>query len=204
MEDNRYDLTKEPARGGLLTQGSLLTIGGDDASMVTRGLLVMHELLRGVVRDPPPCVDTTPVPSKPGLTQRSVALERMNNASCGGCHSRFEPLAFGLERFDGLGGYRTKDEHGNALREDGEILFPGSAKPVKYKTSAELMTLLAESDRVAQTLTWKVTQFALGRPLGAEDAAAVHNIHENAFDAGGTWKAIVTEIIRSHLVRMSH
>ena len=31
----RYDLTEVPERGGLLTQGSLLTMGGDDASMVS-------------------------------------------------------------------------------------------------------------------------------------------------------------------------
>ncbi|HIE95942.1 MAG TPA: DUF1588 domain-containing protein, partial [Fuerstia sp.] len=73
------DLSQVPGRGGLLTQGSLLTVGGDDASMVTRGLLVMHELLRGVVKDPPPCVDTTPVPTKAGLTQRSIAMQRISN-----------------------------------------------------------------------------------------------------------------------------
>ena len=79
----RYDLTKVPARGGLLTQGSILTRGGDDASMVTRGLFVMHDLLRGVVKDPPPCVDTTPVASQPGLSQRSIAEKRIANANCG-------------------------------------------------------------------------------------------------------------------------
>ena len=33
------------------------------------------------------------------------------------------------------------------------------------------MDLLAGSDRVRETITWKLTQFALGRPLGAADAA---------------------------------
>ena len=68
----RYDLSATQARGGLLTQGSVLTIGGDDASMVTRGLFVLHDLLRGVVKDPPPGLDTTPVPSEPGLSQRVI------------------------------------------------------------------------------------------------------------------------------------
>src|SRR5690606_15360279 len=48
----RYDLSSTPARGGILTQGSVLTVGGDEASMVARGLFVMHELLRGSVQDP--------------------------------------------------------------------------------------------------------------------------------------------------------
>jgi hypothetical protein len=197
----RFDLSQVPGRGGLLTQGSLLTVGGDNASMVTRGLLVMHELLRGVVKDPPPCVDTTPVPTKAGLTQRSIAMQRITNASCGGCHSKFEPLAFGLEKFDGIGAYHDTDEHGNKLRGDGEILFPGTAEPVQYADSSELMDLLAGSDRVSQTLTWKVAQFALGRPLAAEDAVVVDNIHKAARDNGGTWPALMTAIVTSDLVQ---
>ncbi len=197
----QYDLSQVPGRGGLLTQGSLLTVGGDDASMVTRGLLVMHELLRGVVKDPPPCVDTTPVPTKAGLTQRSIAMQRIANPSCGGCHSKFEPLAFGLEKFDGIGAYHDTDEHGNKLRSDGEILVPGTAMAVKYADSTELMNLLAESDRVSQTLTWKVAQFAVGRPFVAEDAAIVDNIHKVAQANGGTWSALITAIVTSDLVQ---
>jgi hypothetical protein len=195
----RYDLTKVPARGGLLTQGSILTRGGDDASMVTRGLFVMHDLLRGVVKDPPPCVDTTPVASQPGLSQRSIAEKRIANANCGGCHSKFEPLAFGLERFDGLGSYFEKDNHGNRLREDGKILFPGAAKPIVYRTSGELMNHLAASDRVRQSITWKLTQYALGRPLGARDARAVQAIHEAGWQKAGTYANLITAIALSDL-----
>ena len=198
----RYDLTKAKARGGMLTQGSLLTVGGDEASMVTRGLLVMHELLRGVVKDPPPCVDTTPVPTKPGLSQRSIAENRISNETCGGCHSRFEPLAFGLEVFDGLGSYHEEDEHGNELREDGQILFPGASEKVNYKSARELMDLMAGSDRVKESITWKLTQFALGRPLTGADARAVQTIHDTAQKDGGTYQATMMAIVTSELVTM--
>ncbi len=197
----RYDLTNVPGRGGLLTHGSVLTVGGDQASMVTRGLFVLHELLRGVVRDPPPCVDTTPVPSKPGLTQRGISMDRLAKASCSGCHVKFEPLAFGLEKFDGLGSFSQADKHGNRLREDGKVLFPGRPAPIAYKTSAELMNLLAASPRVRETLTWKVVQFAMGRPLGAKDARNVAEIHKVSQKAGGTYQSLVRAIILSDLVR---
>ncbi len=196
----RYNLTAVPDRGGLLTQGSVLTVGGDEASMVARGLFVFHNLLRGVVKDPPPCVDTTPVPSKLGLTQRAIAERRIANTKCAGCHSKFEPLAFGLEKFDGMGASHNADEHGNQLREDGEILFPGSAKSITYKTSAELMNHLAASDRVRETLTWKVTQFALGRPLTARDARHIRTIHNTAWKNGGTYGSLITAIVMSELV----
>lgn len=199
----RYDLADVPGRGGLLTQGTVLTIGGDDASMVSRGLFVLHDLLRGTVNAPPPCVNTTPPPTKAGLTQRGIAEGRMANNNCGVCHTRFEPLAFGLERFDGVGAWHEKDQHGNPLREDGEVLVPGEAKPVAYKTSAELMNLLAGTQRVQESFTWKVTQFALGRPLIAADAPVVAEIHKAAQKNGGTYSSLITAIMMSDLVLKS-
>lgn len=197
----RYDLSSEPVRGGLLTQGSVLTIGGDDASMVTRGLFVMRDLLRGVIGAPPPGVDTTPVPPKPGMTHRDVAEDRIQNESCGGCHIKFEPLAFGLEQFDGLGAFHLKDEFGNQLRSEGQLVVPGEAKPQPYETPADLMKLLSTSDRVRETLTWKVTQFAMGRPLGARDVTEVQRIHQAAMSAGGRYADVVTAVVMSDLVQ---
>ncbi|MBI1246262.1 DUF1592 domain-containing protein [bacterium] len=197
----RYDLANVPSRGGLLTQGSVLTIGGDDASMVTRGLFVLRDVLRGVIGAPPPGVDTTPVPATPGTSLRKIAEHRVANESCGGCHKKFEPLAYGLERYDGLGSFRMKDEYGNALRSDGQVLIPGTGQPQKYDESAQLMDLLANSDRVRETLTWKVTQFALGRPLAAEDAPEMQRVYQQAQAAGGTYSNIIAFLCTSDLVR---
>lgn len=173
----KYDLSNTP-RGGLLTQGSLLTMGGDEASMVTRGLFVLHDLLRGSVKDPPPGVDTTPVPSAPGLSQRKVAERRIRDQSCGACHAKFEPLAFGLEQYDGLARYTTHDHFKNELRQDGEILIPGAAAPIKYKTSRELMDLLAKSPRIHQNIIWKLAQFSLGRPIATTDRLHLDKLFE--------------------------
>ncbi|MGB7347658.1 MAG: LamG-like jellyroll fold domain-containing protein [Pirellulaceae bacterium] len=197
----RYDLTSIPSRGGLMTHGSVLTVGGDDASMVTRGLLVMHELLRGIVKDPPPGTDTTPVPSEPGLSQRGIAEDRIANDACSGCHRKFEPLAFGLEKFDGVGAFHDVDQYGNKLREDGQVLIPGDSEPKRYETAAELMEILAKSERVKETLTWKITQFSLGRPLLVEDAPIVREIHREAQKNGGTYPALISAIVTSDLVR---
>jgi hypothetical protein len=199
----RYDLSKEPNRGGLLTQGSLLTVGGDDASMVTRGLFILQDLLYSRVGDPPACVDTTPVPTKPGLSQRAIAEARLADKSCAGCHSKFEPLAFGLEIFDGLGTFHEKDQHGNELRDDGEIHIPGDDKPVSYESCAELMDLLAASDRVKRNITRKITQFAIGRPLVAADETLIEKIHAAAQEGGGTYESVITAVVMSDLVQMA-
>ena len=199
----RVELANVRGRGGLLTHGSVLTIGGDEASMVARGLFVLRDLLRGAIKDPPPSVNVTPVPAKAGLSHRQIAKQRVADANCGGCHVKFEPLAFGLEKFDGIGAYHDIDEYGNRLREDGEILFPGTGKSIAYKTSAELMDLLAGSDRVKECITWKLTQFALGRPLGPDDARVVDNIHKSSQENGGTYASVIKAIVLSDLVQMT-
>ncbi|MEM9280760.1 MAG: DUF1592 domain-containing protein, partial [Verrucomicrobiota bacterium] len=199
LEKVSLETVKE--RGGLLTQGSVLTVGGDEASMVSRGLFVLNDLLRGVVKDPPPGVDLEVVLSKPGLTQRGIAIERISDKACGGCHERFEPLAFGLERFDGLGTFLETDAYGNELREDGEVLIPGEAKPKPYQTIDELMDLLAESARVRETISWKLVQFAMGRPLNARDAAEESRIHERGWEAGGRYTDLLEAVATSDLIR---
>ena len=201
---NRYNLSSNPARGGLLTHGSTLTIGGDEASTVARGLFLLKDFLNGKVEDPPPCLDTTPIPPKPGLSKRAVAETRVNSNACGGCHSKFEPLAFGIEKFDGIGAYHEKDEHGNKLLDHGEILFPDEEKPVPFKSGEEMMDLLAKSERVRKVITRKVTQFALGRPLAEADAPIVDQIHAAAQDNGGTYASLITAIVMSDLVQKTH
>ena len=198
-----YDLTGNPHRGGLLTQASVLTLGGDDASMVSRGLFVLDDLLRGVVNAPPPCVNTTPPQTAFGLTQRAIAESRIKDATCGVCHARFEPLAFGLERFDGIGAYHEVDEHGNELRDDGEVLFPGQSQPVQYESVSELMDLLANSERVKRSLTWKVVQFSLGRPLTVDEAGIVDRVHDEAQEEGGGYRVLMKSLIKSDLVQRS-
>ena len=65
------------------------------------------------------------------------------------------------------------------------------------------MDLLAGSERVQESLTWKVTQFALGRPLVAADAASMAAIHKSAQQAGGTYRDLITAIVMSDLVRLA-
>jgi len=98
-----------------------------------------------------------------------------------------------------------KDEHGNKLREDGVVVIPGRKQPTPYRTAAQLMDVLAGSDRVAETLTWKLTQYALGRPLLEADAPALAKIHARATagasrDGAGTYQRTIVAIVTSDLV----
>ncbi len=105
-----------------------------------------------------------------------------------------------MERYDGLGTWRERDEHGNALREDGALLVPGEAEARRYDTAAELMEILAGNERVAESLTRKVVQFSLGRPLTLEDLPEVEAIHAAAREDGGTWQALMVALATSELM----
>ena len=80
--------------------------------------------------------------------------------------------------------------------------IPGETEARSFQTSGELMDYLAKSQRVPLTLTWKVTQFSLGRPLTADDAPEVKKIHRQAQKGGGTYESLITAIVMSDLVRM--
>lgn len=198
----KYDLGEVPERGGLLTHGSLLTIGGPEASTVSRGLFLLREVLCGDVGSPPPDVDTTPTPTEPGRSQRQIAEARLSNPSCGGCHAKFEPLSFGLGKFNGAGRHVDVDEHGNELRDDGTLNIPESSKSPSYSNSEEMMELLAGSERVEQCMTRKVTQFAIGRKLTANDECILRSIRRKFREGGGTYASLVAAIVTSDLFVM--
>jgi len=56
---------------------------------------------------------------------------------------------------------------------------------------------------VQESITWKVAQFALGRPLVAADARLIDQIHKAAQKGGGTYSSLITAIVLSDLVQMT-
>ncbi len=193
----RYDVSDTPERGGLLTQGSLLTIGGNESSMVARGLFVFEKVLCQHPTSPPPGVDTTPPPLEPGLSQRDVAQTRIDNPSCTGCHVQFEPLAFGLGRYRADGTASDMDDQGNVLREDGYMILPGAGEEVTYETSEEMMAALAGADATRECLAEKATQFAVGRAVTGDDTCTMEELQTRFADSAGTWRDLAVAIALS-------
>lgn len=197
IEGDVYDLSAIPERGGLLTQGAVLTVGGDESSMVGRGLHMLTTFLCGGLDDPPSGVDTTPPEVEPGQSQRLYSEERVDNPSCGGCHSQMEPLAWGLERFDAVGRYQLEDRFGNPLGEDGSIRFPGDDATTPYTTTAELMDRLRASERVRDCVTLTAAQYAVGRPILGTDGCTMTEVRDRFAASDGTYRALLLAIASS-------
>jgi hypothetical protein len=106
-------------------------------------------------------------------------------------------LGFGLENFDAVGAFRTKD--GDApIDSSGEL--PGN---VKFTGPTELkQILLGKKDLFAKCLTEKLMTYGLGRGLDYYDRRAVDQVVAAAAKNDYKLSVIVAEIVKSDPFRM--
>ncbi len=193
-EFRKVDLADAP-RGGVLTHASVLTISSyaTRTSPVLRGKWVLENLLGAPPPDPPagiPRLDETKVASSGTLRQQMEA--HRTNATCAACHSKMDPLGFGLENYDGIGAWRTQD---------GRLPIDASGQlPDKRAFSGpDDMKKILKGDREAFTanVTEKLLTYALGRGLERYDKRTVKAMAENVARSDHRFSALVLEIVNS-------
>ena len=103
----RVELGPNHVRGGLLGQGSIMTVTSyaNRTSPVRRGQWILENLLGTPV--PPPPVNVPPLPeNEPGakiLTVRERMVQHRANAVCASCHQLMDPVGLATENFDAIG-----------------------------------------------------------------------------------------------------
>jgi hypothetical protein len=182
-------------RSGVLTQASVLTVSSypTRTSPVIRGKWVLDNLLN---TPPPP-----PPPDVPALDEKAVGttvsmrqqLEAHRaNAACAGCHSRMDPLGFGLENYDAIGRWRAAD---GKFPIDASGLLPNGKA---FTGAAELKTILKADQRLfVRALTEKMLTYALGRGLENYDRAAVDEIAKSVENDGYRFSRLVQATVES-------
>jgi hypothetical protein len=196
----RVDL-KGTNRGGVLTQASVLTVTSNPGrtSPVKRGRYVLEQILGTPPPPPPPDVPELEKDGKAvnaGTLRQQMEAHRKNPA-CANCHAKMDGLGFGLENFDAIGGFRTKDGDA-AIDSTGEL--PGN---VKFSGPAELKgVLLSKKDQFAKCLAEKMLTYALGRGLEFYDRRAVDAITAGLAKGEYKFSALVTAIVKSDPFRM--
>ena len=199
-EFQRVEL-KGTNRGGILTQASVLTVTSNPGrtSPVKRGRYVLEQLLGTPPPPPPPNVPELEKNGKPvnaGTLRQQMEAHR-KNVACANCHAKMDGLGFGLENFDAIGGYRTKDGDA-AIDSSGEL--PGN---VKFTGPAELKAvLLGKKDLFAKCLTEKMMTYALGRGLEFYDRRAVDGVTAALAKNDYKFSALVTEIVKCDPFRL--
>ncbi len=170
----RVDMSNTQRGGGILSQSSILTISSYSTrtSPVLRGKWVLENMLNAPPPPPPPSVpalDDTKAGETASLRQQME--EHRKNAACASCHSRMDPLGFGLENFDAIGAWRTVD---GKFPVDASGKMPGGQS---FNGPAELKSLLSQNpDVFVRGLTEKLLTYALGRGLERYDRPAVSAI----------------------------
>jgi hypothetical protein len=174
----RVALGPDRQRGGLLRQGSILTVTSyaTRTSPVIRGKWVLENLL-GTPPPPPPAnvpslKDNTVSASLP-IRQRLA--EHRSNSTCASCHRLIDPVGFSLEQFDAVGRWRTMEE-GRPIDAAGGLPDGSTFKGVAGLEAA----LLKRAELFVRTLTEKLFIFALGRAPEEFDAPAIRKIVRDA------------------------
>lgn len=176
----RVSFADDPARrrGGLLRQGSLLTVTSyaTRTSPVLRGKWVLDNLLGTPPPPPPPDVpalDDKVVSSALPIRERLAAHREQK--VCASCHNVIDPIGFALEEFDAVGRFRRHDNYQPVDAAGG--LPDGS----RFDGVAGLeAALLARPELFAGTVAEKLFIFALGRNAGPADAPAIRAMVRHA------------------------
>ena len=186
----------DPARGGLLGHGSVLTTTSyaDRTSVVLRGKWVLETLLGSP--PPPPPANVPPLPENDGRSEPASLRERMeqhrSNPVCATCHVNMDPLGFALENFDAIGRWRESDE-GAPI--DSAITWRDTAidSPKAFREAL----LRQGEDELLRTIAEKLLTYALGRGVDYLDAPTVRRIVRDAARDDHRWSSLVLGIVRS-------
>ncbi|MBI3209879.1 MAG: DUF1592 domain-containing protein [Candidatus Solibacter usitatus] len=184
-------------RGGLLGLGSVLamTSSPKQTNPVIRGAWVLDTLLGTPVPTPPPDVPPFDPSAKRNskLTMRQKLMQHRADPACSACHNLMDPIGFGLENFDWMGRYRSKEANGMPLDTKG-VLPTGESfdGPVELRKA-----LLAHKDDFLRHITGKVLGYALGRSLFEADQCTVRKIVEKLEKNNYSARTLVQEVVLS-------
>jgi Protein of unknown function (DUF1592)/Protein of unknown function (DUF1588)/Protein of unknown function (DUF1595)/Protein of unknown function (DUF1587)/Protein of unknown function (DUF1585) len=192
-------------RRGFLGLASFLTRTSvpSRTSPTERGAWVLSELLCSAPPPPPPMVadlDKSAAPddkSAQGAENVRERLERhRSDPACNGCHQTFDPLGFGLERFDGLGRYRETYGNGDAIPLEGTM-----PDGTKFNGPAELGGLVGQDPRFSACAASKLYTYALGRDIETFDDAPMQTLNTRWASRGLTLKNLLKEVVVSDAFR---
>ncbi|HEY1183776.1 MAG TPA: DUF1592 domain-containing protein [Bryobacteraceae bacterium] len=193
-EFRKVDLTTGE-RGGVLGQAGVLTVSSyaTRTSVVIRGKYILQEILGTPPAPPPP--DVPPLDEAAvgtSLSLRQQMEKHRSNAVCASCHSKMDPLGFGLENYDAVGKWRTLD--GKFPVDSSGTLPNGKTFSNPEEMRAALVSLVPQ---FARALVEKLMMYGLGRGIAPYDRRAIDQITARLADQGYPFQTAIYEIVRS-------
>lgn len=197
----RVTLDATSRRGGILTQGSVLTVTSpsERTSPVIRGQWVLTRMLNAPPPPPPP--DVVAVLEEEGssatpTTTREKLEKHREDPSCAACHALMDPIGFGLENFDATGAWRDV-ENGAPVDASG-VLITGES----FTGAEELTALLKTDPRMARGVVAYMLSYALGRIIYPNEDRCRLDLAADAFATSGhRMSGLITRLAVSDAMR---
>ena len=195
----RVTFEPDSPRGGLLGQGSILTVTSysDRTSPVRRGKWILENVTGMPVPPPPNNLVIPPLRAENAegkvLSMRDRMEQHRTNPVCSTCHSIMDPVGLSLENFDAIGRWRSQSESGAGVDAAGSLPDGSTFDGAAGLRSA----VLARPDLFVSTLTEKLMIYALGRGLEHYDAPAVRGVVRDARKNDYRFSSIVLNIVNS-------
>jgi hypothetical protein len=193
-EFRKVELTT-PQRGGLLSHASVLTVSSypTRTSVVIRGKYILNNILNSPPPPPPPdvpVIDESAVGAKASLRQQME--KHRADPTCASCHSKMDPLGFGLENYDGIGKWRTQD---GKFPVDATGVLPNGKT---FSDPAEMRAILkTQMPQFARCMVEKMLTYSLGRGIGAADRRTIDEIGKKWAAADYPFQALIFEVVKS-------
>ncbi|MEO5926212.1 MAG: DUF1592 domain-containing protein [Bryobacteraceae bacterium] len=193
----RVEFPANIQRGGLLGQGSLLTLTSYSirTSPVLRGKYVLENLLSSAPPPPPPNVPSLKTegdsPDKPHTLREAMQLHRAAPA-CASCHARMDPIGFAFENFDATGAWRDHDG-GQPIDTMSKMLDGTEVNGIEGVKKL----VLKDPARFAGAMSEKLLMYAIGRNVQYYDTPAVRKIVSSAAPSKYTFDALVEGVVLS-------
>ena len=189
------------SRGGLLTQPGLLAMNSDgkDSHPLKRGIWLLESFLNDPPPPPPPAVPeidlSDPEIAKLSLKQRME--DHRNDPACYSCHAKIDPWGIAFEEFNAVGSFRTEIQ-GKPVDSTSQ-LFNGQT--LDGVDGLKRYLLQNRQDQFVRALVYKMTTYALGRPLRFSDRASIEEITAKVRQQGDGLATIVRLITTSNLFK---
>lgn len=217
----RVSLPAGSARGGLMTQASVLkvTANGTTTSPVLRGKWIVERILGYEVPPPPAAVPAVEPDIRGAVTIRQQLDRHRADAGCAACHRKIDPAGFALENFDIMGAWRDRYRGASpdvrpekGLGKNGQPFAFHFGLPVDaagelpdgrpFAHIREFKQLLLDNEReVARNLAKQLVVYATGAPVRFSDREQIAAITERARAGNYGVRRIVHEIVQSALFR---
>lgn len=184
-------------RGGVLRQGSLLTVTSnpDRTSPVKRGKWILTNILCDSPPDPPADIPSVEKSDLVGKTVREVFEVHRADPVCNSCHEVMDQLGFSLENFDAIGGWRTDD---NGLPIDATGKLPDGTT---FDNGGEMAGIVGDDPRFPRCVVKKLYTYGLGRGTGKADERYLDDLAESYASSGLQLRNAIKLIVKSEPFR---